>query len=378
MPRYPGRVKLTAVEGQADTFDLVRADEPTQVGTPINKKTLLTDITASFLGLDPANDPTVDDAFMASVLAAKNACLVRVTVLMNGKPAAPNILINGISDLAGAAVVTNENGEADGLTTKPTTTISTPAFVDLSSVSKTISTPPKTIVYVTLTLSAPAAGMREFTSSATGIQFSPYVSSYDVCVCGGGGRGHYGYPNINGNSGGGGGAGGQVVNKLNIIPDPLKSYNAAVGGINGSSSFGDIAAFGGADAPSNTYKGAEGATKGGDGSRYGNSKLIRGTGGQSSSVRMFEDSTLPYLGGAGGGGGIITGSAMDGQYGLYPGSPNGGQGGNARGSSGIPEDGHNATGPGGGGGGGGTSNSNTAQGGDGCRGLVAIRWRLKV
>ena len=37
IPTYPGRVKLVPVQGQADTYDMVRADEPVEVGTPINK-----------------------------------------------------------------------------------------------------------------------------------------------------------------------------------------------------------------------------------------------------------------------------------------------------------------------------------------------------
>lgn len=37
IPTYPGRVKMTPVEGQADTYDMVRADEPVEPGTPINK-----------------------------------------------------------------------------------------------------------------------------------------------------------------------------------------------------------------------------------------------------------------------------------------------------------------------------------------------------
>lgn len=36
MPTYPGRVKMTPVPGQANTFDMVRADEPLEEGTPIN------------------------------------------------------------------------------------------------------------------------------------------------------------------------------------------------------------------------------------------------------------------------------------------------------------------------------------------------------
>lgn len=37
VPTYPGRVKLIPVQGQADTYDMVRADEPIEPGTPINK-----------------------------------------------------------------------------------------------------------------------------------------------------------------------------------------------------------------------------------------------------------------------------------------------------------------------------------------------------
>ena len=51
IPLYPGRVKMTPVAGQANTFDMVRADDPTQEGTPLNKATLLKDATAALYGL---------------------------------------------------------------------------------------------------------------------------------------------------------------------------------------------------------------------------------------------------------------------------------------------------------------------------------------
>ena len=44
---YPGRVKLTPGAGQADTYDLTRADQPTQEGTPLNKASLLSDSTVN-------------------------------------------------------------------------------------------------------------------------------------------------------------------------------------------------------------------------------------------------------------------------------------------------------------------------------------------
>jgi hypothetical protein len=61
-PRYPGRVKLTPVAGQTNTYDMVRADSPVEPGTPINKQTLLTDETAYLLELKQ-ECPTPDDAF---------------------------------------------------------------------------------------------------------------------------------------------------------------------------------------------------------------------------------------------------------------------------------------------------------------------------
>lgn len=58
---YPGRIKLTPVEGQENVYDMVRADEPTQSGSPISAATLLSSETASLLGLGDWATP--DDAF---------------------------------------------------------------------------------------------------------------------------------------------------------------------------------------------------------------------------------------------------------------------------------------------------------------------------
>lgn len=50
-PTYPGRVTMTPVFGQANTYDMERADQPLQQGTPLNKATLLKDATAALYGL---------------------------------------------------------------------------------------------------------------------------------------------------------------------------------------------------------------------------------------------------------------------------------------------------------------------------------------
>ena len=58
---YPGRVKLVPVAGQENTYDMVRADSPTQEGTPLNKDSLLKDSTAALFGL--GSDAVPDDMF---------------------------------------------------------------------------------------------------------------------------------------------------------------------------------------------------------------------------------------------------------------------------------------------------------------------------
>ena len=65
VPTYPNRVILNPVAGQENTYDIVRADEPQQEGTPLNKATLLDDDTAEKLGL--TGDPTVNQA-LAGIL----------------------------------------------------------------------------------------------------------------------------------------------------------------------------------------------------------------------------------------------------------------------------------------------------------------------
>ena len=39
VPAHPGRITLTPVTGQANTYDMARADNPTETGTPLDKAT---------------------------------------------------------------------------------------------------------------------------------------------------------------------------------------------------------------------------------------------------------------------------------------------------------------------------------------------------
>ena len=90
VPLYPGRVKLTPVSGQENTYDMTRADQPTQEGTPINKATLLKDATAAMFGL--GNDAVPDDVL--NRLAFKNARHFRYTeFLASTNWTAPNNIV---------------------------------------------------------------------------------------------------------------------------------------------------------------------------------------------------------------------------------------------------------------------------------------------
>lgn len=93
IPLYPGRVKMTPVSGQANTYDMVRADEPTQEGTPLNKATLLKDATAALYG---KTDAVPDDLFQPlskSVLAQVTAKYTKHTTL-EGFPVGKTITLN--------------------------------------------------------------------------------------------------------------------------------------------------------------------------------------------------------------------------------------------------------------------------------------------
>lgn len=91
VPLYPGRVSLTPVSG--NTYDMVMADQPIVVGTPLNKAALLGDSTASTFGL--AGDPTVNDAF-AWIAKYNTYCWARreASVVINKTNISANVTIS--------------------------------------------------------------------------------------------------------------------------------------------------------------------------------------------------------------------------------------------------------------------------------------------
>lgn len=60
---YPGRVKLTPVDAANGIYDMIRADEPQEVGTPLDKKLLDFAVAACGVTAGTATAYTLDDEF---------------------------------------------------------------------------------------------------------------------------------------------------------------------------------------------------------------------------------------------------------------------------------------------------------------------------
>lgn len=101
---YPGRVKLTPVSGQENTYDMVRADEPTQEGDPLSKTTFLKDATAALFGLDA--DALPDDVF--AILSGCAFPIINVTTVPGATcvlTLGSNTIASGTADSTGKCVL---------------------------------------------------------------------------------------------------------------------------------------------------------------------------------------------------------------------------------------------------------------------------------
>lgn len=87
VPTYPGRVTLTPVSGQTNTYDMARADAPVEAGMPLNKSTLMPDALATALGLDPETATPADGIeaaasakYVVGTYTATSGAVVTVTL----------------------------------------------------------------------------------------------------------------------------------------------------------------------------------------------------------------------------------------------------------------------------------------------------------
>lgn len=372
VPKYPNRVMLKPVEGQPNTYDLVRADEPIQEGTPLNKGTLLDDSTCILLGLNKLAVPNT--AFQKLFLGDNLAWTVTLKT-DQGDPMV-GIPINGLTARNGnGTAVTNEDGVAIGITESNTPSFSvTSPYVDYENFYGTFEKDKNPLTYVNIVLKKKNSAI--FLPSSSIISFSPYVSSIDITLVGGGGGGagnSYAY-----SISGGGGGGGYVSTLLDI---PILASDVIRVVIGGGGAGGAYRKNGGTGGTSTLYKndiamlsasgglGGKTADDNGGSSPGGGGNGSGGAGSSSGSYYaggngggyLFNDAALGTIGGGGGGGGTSynTGPAKGG-------SPNGGAGGNMNLSP---------IGGGYGGGGGGEGRGNGSGGARGGSGGIYIRGR---
>lgn len=318
---YPGRVKLEPVAGQANTYDLTRADQPTQEGTPLNKANLLSDATETAM-FGAAADRTVDEAFAGLAAQIKlimsNTAAITLTLKDSAGHALPGVLVQGILTESGQAVYSGTDGVAAGYIAEGSQTIKVTGYADIEDYTETIAVTKGTIITKDLTLTT--RNFLKITSSKS-VKFSGNVNTVDVTVVGGGGGG--GGSDSYGTYGGGGGGGGYCTVTENVSFEKNVAYPAVIGsggsagtyksntsakngGNGGKSSFMGIAANGGTggysyDASNGNYSGGAGNGKGGNGGyrSIGYDGVDGGTPGYNSFT-----TTVKYGGGGGGGYGL--------------------------------------------------------------------------
>lgn len=373
VPLYPGRVTLTPVAGQENTFDMVRADQPTQEGTPLNKETLLKDGTAALLGL--GTDAVPDDAFVALILG-QGIYGYRIRVQFADGTPVEGATITGIEPLTGSTLVTGADGTVLGKSASANVTINcTSPYIDQKAPTAQTVTKTGTITNVTLTLEN-ISDMLTVSSSKT-TKISQMAKAIDIFASGGGGGGGYGVA--------GGGGGGYADNKLNVPTSGSTDLEIVIGsggssgsessfnGGNGgktSVSIGNTIVLTASGGVGGTNDGGAGNQPGGEGNGPGGTGSYKSAdNGSSASVYVFNDATIGIKTGGGGGGGARNTSRTQG------GSPNGGRSGyyeslgrvNAGESGGV-----------GGGGGGGSAgyNGEISYGGNGGPGIVYLRFHF--
>lgn len=363
---YPGRVTLTPVAGQANTYDMARADQPTQEGTPLNKASLLQDVVCDILGLDYTATP--NDALMSLALPSGKYA-ISVTLKSPGGRPMHGVTLSGIVTAAGNSAVTDNNGVGFGFaTTSPVTvTADISSFLDLTGTASVTLTPMAGVVNKTAIVCTRASSAQTTLSSSKTVRFSPDVTEYDWSAIGGGFNGSEGSgTEISSKEvayGGNGGNAGGVINQAGVVYNG-GSISVVVGGIGGKSGV------------NNTLSG-NGAI-GGLGGRIGDeqpSLYRKAVAGGNTTGFLYPET---QVGGAGGGGRAIIGSSGRSAPAAVGGTPGGGNG-----SESINNTGSDGSLPGSGGGGGcgrsiwGSATGEGTAGGRGKPGLVGFMWRYK-
>lgn len=340
-----------------------------QMGTPLNKHTLLKDETAALYAELP-EDPTVDDVFalISDMIyrATTGKAKVVVTVeLADGTPV-PDACIGALTTQAGGDVFTGSDGKAIGYVTAGSRSISVSNMLDITSNTQTVSA--SAGGSYTVDLIAQTRNFMEYTSSQSKVYISGLAKRVDVSV-GGGGGGSASFGNNY--SQGSGGGGGYTSIKENVAFNARTPYTLSIGsgGSAGNTSVNDLNK--GNNGGQSSFLSVS-ASGGGGGGKGGSSSPERGIGNGNGgdgyrnnagagTQYIYSSYTGQALYGGGGGGGINSSPYNVG------GKPGGGTGGYSTtitpGTSGL----------GGGAGGAYSGGSGQARGATGGSGKVAVR-----
>lgn len=359
-----------------------------QLGTPLNKATLLSDATETELFGD-AQNRTVDQAFMGLLakiqLIMQNVANMTLTVTdTNGTPL-PGVYVNGVFNADGESMATNASGQITGYVAEGTTTLSVSGYADLLNFS-TQFTATKGETY-THTIQLTTRNFLKLTSSQN-VRFSGNVQTVDVTAVGGGGGAgdtkvnYYDYDVV---AVGGAGGGGYCTVSENVSFAANQTYQAIVGSGGAASTNGGTSSFlgvtangGGAGEDGIAERGGKGGT-GGTGNGNGASggftdNELDGSPGSAGAVPGYSSYTDTVVYGGGGGSGAINGFFSSGGTG-------GGYGGKGGDAANAVDGSNGQDGFGGGGGSAGGYYRNGARSygdpGKGGSGCIAMRMHLK-
>lgn len=122
---HPGRVKITPESGTPYYATLERADDPTEVGTALNKANLLTDATAALIAALTGTTPDTPNEALAQLLNGITANVYNGVDSTSATKAASANAVKTAYDLASKKLLVTETGTyagADALTKDITVT----------------------------------------------------------------------------------------------------------------------------------------------------------------------------------------------------------------------------------------------------------------